>query len=310
LRIADSDSVYQYLLNVVQKEEYAGECFGQALLNKYNAVKEKQKYEEKKKDAEKQKDEQKRVKIAQDIAEKQNEEKRWLKIAKDILSKNDYLAPFQRADGTSAPVWKQGHALHYAADMWCPEVVQQLLDIIRSKHADNKDDLFNAVCERHDDKTPLITAIRKADLETVKILVNFEPGLLDQRWHLSRDTPLHAAIEYFSLNDDSVWPPIEARHEIIDWIVEYDPSTLCKSNERIGKGAWGPPYCYAENLVAGSKKIEPELQKLRERLRHLILRRLEDASMVDQALSRTGGMHITWSRHEWTCKDTDDTPRY
>lgn len=240
------------------------DCFAQALLNKYNALKEKQK----------------------------DAEEKWLKIGLDILSRNKYLAPFLRVDESLPPVWKQGNALHYAADMWCPEVVQQLLNIISSKHAGNADDLFNAVSARHDDKTPLIIAIRKADLQTIKVLVNFEPRLLDERWRISKDTPLHAAIEYFSLNDDSLWPPMAARHEIVEWIVEYDPSTLCKSNEPIGKRAWGPPYRYAENIVAGSRKLDPELQKLRKRLRYLIFRKLDEASKVDMALFRTGGMFI------------------
>lgn len=100
LGTSGSESVYEHLLSVIQEEEeYVEYCFGQALLNKYNAVKEKQ----------------------------EDAEKKWLKISLDILNKNEYFAPYLRDDGSTAPVWKQGHALHYAADMWCPEVVQQLL---------------------------------------------------------------------------------------------------------------------------------------------------------------------------------------
>lgn len=247
---------------IQEEEEYVEYCFGQALLNKYNAVKEKQ----------------------------EDAEKKWLKISLDILNKNEYFAPYLRDDGSTAPVWEQGHALHYAADMWCPEVVQQLLNIIKSKHADKPDDLFEAVSARHDDKTPLIIAVRKADLETTKILVSFERRLLYERWLSSKDTPLHAAIEYFQRNDDSVWPPIEARHAIVEWIAEYDPNTLCESNESIAKLPWGPPCRYAESIVARTKRLEPELQKLREKLKDLIFRNLDEAAKVDQALYRTGGM--------------------
>ena len=281
--MAGSERVYQHLLKVIQgKEEYVEYCFGQALLNKYNAVKEK----------------------------KEDAEKTWLKICLDILNSNKYLAPYLRDDGsTAAPVWKQGHALHYAADMWCPEVVQQLLNIIVEKHAASLEDRFEAVSQRHDDKTPLIIAIRKADLETTKVLVHFEPRLLYERWHSSQDTPLHAAIEYFSRNDDSAWTSIEARHAIIEWIIEYDPNTLCESNVSIAKLAWGPPYRYAESIVARPKRLEPELQKLILKMRELIFRELDDASKLDRALYRTGGMFRIRYECKWMWAGTDLAPR-
>jgi hypothetical protein len=278
LEIADSDSVYEHLLGAIQKKgEYAEYCFGQALLNKYNAVKEGQK----------------------------DAEKKWLKVGQDILGRNEHFAPFLRDDGRLAPLWEQGNALHYAADMWCPEIIQQLLNIISLKHANNVHDRFEAVSARHDDKTPLITAIKKADLETTKILVKFEPRLLYEGWRSTKDTPLHAAIEFFSQKDDSVWQPITARHAIVEWIVEHDPNTLCESNICKANIPWGPPYRYAEAIVAHSQRLEPELRKLRERLRDLIFRKFDEASKVDQSLYRLGGMFNIQYRHKRTRTGTD-----
>jgi hypothetical protein len=219
------------------------------------------------------------------------DEKVYLKLGEAILSQNTVLAPYLRGNG-SIPESEGKNALHWASGSYCPDLVRQILGIIDQQHT-NRDDRHRAVSAKSgDDQTALVYAIKKADLETCQILINYDQRLLDETFSTIADTPLHTAIRLFSSRQGE-WSNC---HDVVDLIVESNPRILCRANKTSAQGPDdSPPYRLAMD-IQNKDPTHLELDKLRSRLRELIFRHLRDVEDLGKALYKKNGMYSSPSK--------------
>jgi hypothetical protein len=174
------------------------------------------------------------------------------------------------------------NALQFAARMRCPELVGEILNVLKeSPHMSDISIFDRAVrfADKKEGKTALVYAIEQIDLRSVEILLRYDNGLASVRTRLFNDNPLHSLLRILD-SHNGLMPPLHGVDTIVRNLVKFDNTILdqeCHDDANLYIGrvvVGGTPYQLIQNLgPPKNERVLAQYSSLQQTLRMLIYER-------------------------------------